>query len=80
VGGVIHGSASDLEIHAKDIIELKKKMHRLYAERTGTPQERFVDLMERDRWIDPPAAIDLGLISKVVSNRKELDALVSRGH
>jgi ATP-dependent protease ClpP protease subunit len=36
--------------------------------------------MERDRWIDPPAAIDLGLISKVVSNRKELDALVSRGH
>ncbi len=80
VGGVIHGSASDLEIHAKDIIELKKKMHRLYAERTGTPLERFVDLMERDRWIDPPAAIDLGLISKVVSTRKELDALVQRIH
>jgi ATP-dependent Clp protease, protease subunit len=80
VGGVIHGSASDLEIHAKDIIELKKKMHRLYAERTGTPQERFVDLMERDRWIDPPAAIDLGLISKVVNSRKELDTLLSRGH
>ena len=49
VGGVIHGSASDLEIHAKDIIELKKKMHRLYAERHGTPLERFVDLVERDR-------------------------------
>ncbi|HZX41475.1 MAG TPA: ATP-dependent Clp protease proteolytic subunit [Myxococcaceae bacterium] len=80
VGGVIHGSASDLEIHARDIIELKKKMHRLYAERTGTPQERFVDLMERDRWIDPPAAIDLGLISKVVATRKELDTLVQRGH
>src|SRR5262249_6514387 len=79
VGGVIHGSASDLEIHARDIIELKKKMHRLYAERTGTPQERFVDLMERDRWIDPPAAIDLGLISKVVTSRKELDSLLNRG-
>jgi len=79
VGGVIHGSASDLEIHARDIIELKKKMHRLYAERTGTPQERFVDLMERDRWIDPQAAIDLGLISKVVSVRKELDTLLQRG-
>jgi len=80
VGGVIHGSASDLEIHARDIIELKKKMHRLYAERTGTPQERFVDLMERDRWIDPPAAIDLGLISKVVTTRKELDTLLQRNH
>jgi len=80
IGGVIHGSASDLEIHARDIIELKKKMHRLYAERTGTPQERFVDLMERDRWIDPPAAIDLGLISKIVNTRKDLDTLLQRTH
>ncbi len=36
--------------------------------------------MERDRWIDPPAAIDLGLISKVISNRKELDTLLQRTH
>jgi ATP-dependent protease ClpP protease subunit len=36
--------------------------------------------MERDRWIDPPAAIDLGLISKVVTGRKELDTLLQRSH
>lgn len=77
-GGVIQGSASDIEIHAKDIIELKKKMHRLYAERTGVPVERFVELMERDRWLEPKEATELGLISKVISGRKELDALVKR--
>ena len=76
--GGMRGQASDLEIHAKDIIELKKKMHRLYAERTGTPVTKFEELMERDRWIDPQEAVSLGLISKVLHNRKELEALVKR--
>ena len=53
IGGAIRGQASDIEIHAKDIIELKKKMHQLYSDRTGQPLSRFVDLMDRDRWIDP---------------------------
>lgn len=76
IGGAIRGQASDLEIHAKDIIELKKKMHRLYAERTGYPIEKFVELMERDRWVDPQEAIQLGLISKIIQNRKELDPIL----
>lgn len=76
IGGVLRGQASDIEIHARDIIELKKKMHRLYAERTGHPVERFVELMERDRWIEPKEGVELGLISKVLTSRKELDALV----
>jgi len=78
IGGVIRGSASDLEIHAKDIIELKKKMHRLYAERTGTSVDRFVELMERDRWMEGKEAIELGLISRIVARRKDLDALLAR--
>jgi ATP-dependent Clp protease protease subunit len=78
IGGVLRGQASDIEIHAKDIIELKKKMHRLYAERTGTSVERFVELMERDRWVEPKEAIELGLISKVLHTRKDLEAILKR--
>ena len=78
IGGVLRGQASDLEIHANDIIALKKKMHRLYAERTGTSEARFVELMERDRWVDPEEAIQLGLISKVIKSRSELDAIIKR--
>jgi ATP-dependent Clp protease protease subunit len=48
----------------------------LYAERTGTSEAKFVELMERDRWVDPSEALQLGLISKVISSRKELDALL----
>lgn len=78
LAGGLRGSASDLEIHARDIIELKKKMHRLYAERTGLPVERFVELMERDRWVEPAEAVDLGLISQVIKGRKELDGLLKK--
>ncbi len=72
IGGVIRGSASDLEIHAKDIIETKKKLHELYSKRTGTPVATYQELMERDRWIDPSEAIKLGLISKVIGSRADL--------
>lgn len=78
ISGAIRGQASDLEIHALDIIETKKKLHRLYAERTGKPLDQFVELMDRDRWIDPKFAIELGLIAKVVTNRKELEAHLKR--
>jgi ATP-dependent Clp protease protease subunit len=78
IGGAIRGQASDIEIHANDIIELKKKMHRLYAERTGTKIEKFQELMDRDRWIEPKEAIELGLISKIISVRKDLEAILKR--
>lgn len=76
IGGTMRGSASDIEIHAADLIDLKHKMHRLYAERTGGTVEAFQELMERDRWIAPDEAIELGLISRVVNNRAELNAIL----
>jgi ATP-dependent Clp protease protease subunit len=76
IAGVMRGSASDLEIHAADIIATRKRLHELYAERTGTAVEIFQELMDRDHWIAPPRAIELGLISRVVRDRAELDRLV----
>ena len=72
IGGTIQGPASDIEIHAKDIIELKHKMFRLYSERTGTSETIFKEMMERDRWIQPDEAIKLGLISKIVSKKEDI--------
>ncbi len=77
VGGTITGPASDIAIHARDIIDLKNKMHELYAERSGTPVERFVELMDRDRWVSPQEAIELGLISKIIFKREELDLMIA---
>lgn len=76
ISGVMRGSASELEIHAADIIATKKRLHQLYAERTGTSVEDFQEYMDRDHWIDPPRALELGLISRIIRDRKELDALL----
>ena len=77
IGGTITGPASDIAIHARDIIDLKSKMHELYAERSGTSVERFVELMDRDRWVSPQEAIELGLISKIIFKREELDLMIA---
>ena len=76
ISGVMRGSASELEIHAADIIATKKRLHQLYADRTGTSLEEFQELMDRDHWIDPERVVKLGLVSRIVRNRKELDALL----
>jgi len=78
ISGTLRGSAAEIAIHAADIVALKKKMHRLYAERTGGTVEKFEELMERDRWVEVDEAIELGLISKVVSSRSEIDELAQR--
>lgn len=77
IGGTITGPASDIAIHARDIIDLKSKMHELYAERSGTSVERFVELMDRDRWVSPQEAIELGLVSKIIFKREELDLMIA---
>ncbi len=76
IAGVMRGSASELEIHAADIIATKKRLHQLYADRTGTSIETFRELMDRDHWIEPLRAVELGLISRIVKDRKELDSLL----
>ncbi len=76
IQGVMQGSASDLAIHAADILAAKTKLHRLYSERTGTPVQRFEELMERDHWLGPKEAQELGMISRIIEKRAELDALI----
>lgn len=76
IGGVLRGSASEIDIHARDIIDLKKKMHRFYAEKTGKSVQLFEELMERDRWVDPQEAIELGLIARTITSRKDLEAII----
>jgi len=73
IGGTIQGPASDIKIHAKRIMELKNKIHKLYADRTGTPIQDFEEMMDRDYSLSADEALKLGLISNVISSREEID-------
>lgn len=72
IGGHIQGQASDLEITAKEIIKTRKKINELLSKECGQPLERVEEDTTRDYWMTSKEALDYGLITKIVSNKKEI--------
>ena len=64
--GGASGQAMDIAIHAKRILEIKEKMIRILAERTGQDSEKVRQDTERDNFMEPAAALEYGLIDKVI--------------
>ncbi|MDO5102746.1 MAG: ATP-dependent Clp endopeptidase proteolytic subunit ClpP [Lautropia sp.] len=69
--GGAQGQASDIEIHAKEIIYLRKRLNRILADRTGQPLEQVERDTERDNFMSADEALSYGLIDQVISNRTE---------
>ncbi len=65
------GQATDVEIHAKEIISLKKRLNEIYAKHTGRSSQEIKDELERDKFMTPDEAKDFGLIDKVVEKRTQ---------
>ncbi len=63
------GQASDIERHAKDIVETKKRLNEIYVEHTGQPYEIIEETLDRDTFMTPDEAVDFGLIDKVIEER-----------
>ena len=72
ISGVIQGSASEIEIHAKDIVLTRERINQLYAQETGRSIEEIRIATDRDNWMTANEAKGFGLISKIVGNRSEL--------
>src|ERR687885_40106 len=60
--GGYQGQASDIEIHAKEALELRRHVEAIYAEHTGRPLEEISDALERDRYFTAEQAREFGLI------------------
>jgi len=69
--GGAQGQATDIEIHAREILDLRQRLNALYALHTGQPVERIERDMERDRFLSAEAAKEYGLIDQVVERRAE---------
>ena len=70
--GGFQGQATDIEIHAKEILSLRERLNRIYAEHTNQPIEVIEEAMDRDRFLSPDEAVSFGLIDQVVANRPPL--------
>lgn len=74
IPGGIFGQASDLEIHATDIIKTKRKINEIYSKETGRDISEVEKVTERDNWMNSEEAKSFGLISKVIQSIEELPA------
>jgi ATP-dependent Clp protease protease subunit len=67
--GGYEGKQADIEVHAREILELRKRTDEIYAAHTGQSVEQVHDDMERDRYMTPEQAVEYGLIDRVLSER-----------
>ena len=67
--GGAQGQATDIEIHAREIIKTREQLNRIYADRTGQTLEKITLDMERDMFMSAPEAKDYGLIDQVLDKR-----------
>jgi ATP-dependent Clp protease protease subunit len=67
--GGFHGPASDIEIHAKEILLLRERLNKIYADHTGQSLSVIEEAMDRDKFLSPEEATEFGIIDTVVVNR-----------
>ena len=68
--GGFQGQASDIAIHAKEILSLRAKLNEIMAHHTGQPIDRIERDTDRDNFLSAQEAADYGLIDKVITNRE----------
>ncbi len=68
------GQATDIDIHAKEVLELKRKLNEIMAKSTGQPVATIEKDLERDNFMSGEAAVKYGLIDTVLGNRTEMTA------
>ncbi|MDR2416919.1 MAG: ATP-dependent Clp protease proteolytic subunit, partial [Holosporales bacterium] len=67
--GGVRGQATDIEIHAKEILKLRARINAMYAKHTCQPVKRIEEALERDNFLSPEEALSFGLIDHIVDKR-----------
>jgi ATP-dependent Clp protease, protease subunit len=76
--GGFQGQATDIMLHAQEILNLKKRLNEIYVKHTGQPLKKIEDALERDTFLTADMAKDFGLVDRVIDKRpvEELAAKV----
>jgi ATP-dependent Clp protease protease subunit len=74
IGGVMRGQATDLEIQATEMMKTRAQLVEMYVQATGRSKAEIEKFIMRDKWLTPQEAIDFGVLDKIVTSMKEVDA------
>ncbi|MEZ5764849.1 MAG: ATP-dependent Clp protease proteolytic subunit [Xanthobacteraceae bacterium] len=69
--GGFQGQATDIMLHAQEILNLKKRLNEIYVKHTGQPYKAIEDALERDKFLTADMAKEFGLVDKVIDKRPE---------
>jgi ATP-dependent Clp protease, protease subunit len=64
------GQSTDIEIHAKEILELRRRLEDIYSSHTGQSREQVHDDMERDRFFSADQGVEYGLVDRIITTRE----------
>lgn len=73
LSGVIQGQATDLEIHAKEMLKTHAQLVDLYMKATGRTHAEIEKAIDRDTWMSAEEALNFGLLDKIVNSFKEIE-------
>jgi ATP-dependent Clp protease protease subunit len=73
--GGFEGQATDIMLHAQEILNLKKRLNEIYMKHTGQLLQKIEDVLERDYFMTAEMAKDFGLVDKVIDKRPEMPPL-----
>jgi ATP-dependent Clp protease protease subunit len=68
------GSASDIDIEAREILRMRDRLNRIFSRETGQPLERIEEDTHRNFWLGAEAALRYGLVGRIIERATELDA------
>jgi ATP-dependent Clp protease protease subunit len=72
--GGFQGQATDIMLHAQEILNLKKRLNEIYVKHTGQPLKKIEDALERDYFLTAEMAVEWGVVDKVIEKRPEVPA------
>ena len=70
--GGFGGDASDIEIHAREIVKTRERINSIIAQQTGQSVERVTEDTDRDYWMSAEESLDYGLVGRIISSVDEL--------
>ncbi len=71
--GGAQGQASDIEIHAREILAIRDRLNRIYHEHTGKPLKEIEKFVERDHFMTPEEALKFGIVDEIVAGRPDVE-------
>ena len=76
--GGVQGQASDIQIHANEILTIRKMLNEIYVNHTGQNIKKIEEYLDRDSFMGPEEAKTFGLIDRIVNKREDIEKIVNK--